>query len=286
MYKEITTETKIETFRDELNLIPDVYIRRWVENCLALTPDYFYEVSASDSNKNHPYWDLGSGGTIRHTKAVTKVAYDMAGTVINKAEEQRDIKYSKLIAACILHDSFKYGITFDLRIYPLHPYIPRAVLKDVITNVPIDPNIADWIFKAIESHMGPLYDGSWAPLHYITKANLSSDPLAYLVHQADYLASRKDFVDKRFEEYNKGIEPESLPHYEPFPDNILKGIIYGVLLEEMPEEKVMEKMKDEKFIGFFERIKSLRNPYKKRKYEYNLDNIIKYIRNNLNLLGD
>jgi hypothetical protein len=269
--------TKVKTFEEELSWIPSDDYRRYCEDCIVLSPNYFFEVSASDSNNNHPYWDLGPGGTARHTKAVTKTAKDLAGTILRPEDKEN---LSKLLTACILHDSFKYGFSFDLRMFELHPYIPRVALFKVTTGG-IPEEQKDWIFRAIESHMGSYRDGKWAPLHYITYANLHNDPLAYLVHQADFLVSRQDYVFEKFRDINKDVDINSLPHYEPFPNHMLKGIVLGVLLEHMAEEDIVAALKDGSVDNLVSRVAAMRSPYSTRRKVYNYEGLIKATKENM-----
>lgn len=270
-------EAKIKLFEEELSLIPDGSYRKFVEDCLCLAPDYFFEVSASDSNLHHPYWDLGFGGTVRHTKAVTKTAFDLSGTIIQPGDKE---SLSKLLAACILHDSCKYGFSFDLRMYLLHPYLPRVAFGKVTTGR-LSEEQKDWIFRAIESHMGPYYNGKWAPLHYITYDNLREDPLAYLVHQADYLVSREDYIFPKFRDINKGIDTSKLPYYDPFPDHMLKGLILGVMLGRMEKDDVIKALNDGVVDNLLSRVAAYRTPYSSRKRYYNYDSLVKIIEDNL-----
>lgn len=274
-------EDKVGAFRGELEQIPDPRIRRWVEDCLCLSPDYFFEVGASDSNMHHPYWDLGPGGTVRHTRAVFKVVMDLSGSILvpeDKDKAKNHLEKSRLGAAAILHDSCKYGLNFDLRLYELHPYLPRALFGKINT---IDAEDKEWIFRAIESHMGSYANGSWSLIPYTTCHNLRQDVLMHALHQADYIVSRSDYIDPRFKDVNKDIDTSSLPHFEPFPDNILRGLIIGVMLEEMDEDELKKRMGEGMVDDLLRRVSSLRTPYSKRKRDYNLDGVLRCVRENL-----
>ncbi len=191
---------------------------------------------------------------------------------INKVENEEKI-LSKVISAAILHDSVKYGTTFDLRSYPIHPFLPHALYSKVVL-----ANSEDraWIFKAIESH-----DGGWSLFPEEVKKFLKEDRFAATVHRADVAASREDYIDERFKDVNKDVDLTKLGHFDPFPDNILRGLIMGVILEKVgDEDKLVELIKNKSIDAIFSRVTTLREPYFARGTKYNYEAILKYIRDN------
>ena len=66
---------KSDIFRGELDLISNHKYRECTREILdELVPDYFYDVPASSTGKYHPWYSLGYGGLVRHTKAVVMFA--------------------------------------------------------------------------------------------------------------------------------------------------------------------------------------------------------------------
>jgi len=258
---------KISPFEEELGLICDPRVRRFVEDCLELSPDYFFKVAASDTGKHHPYWALGEGGTVRHTRAVAKVGLRLAGTFVKDIDT---LRVDLLIAAALLHDSHKYGISFDTRYYPLHPYIPRTVFGRITSG--LTGLEKDWIFKAIESHMGSYINGGWSPLYYVTKGNLKDDPMALALHLADYIVADLSFIDKRFADVSIPLDGV-YTQYEAYPDEAIKGIILGVMLScfgSLPDNYL-----DTLDIVFNRVVSNLRYPSSVRGKKYNYEGIIK-----------
>lgn len=99
---------KVAVFSEELAFIQDKDIRSFTEKCIERTPDYFYTVPASSTGKYHPEYSLGEGGLIRHTKALIHIAKYLLDLEYNRnkfTQEEQDC----IIAAGILHDSFKHG---------------------------------------------------------------------------------------------------------------------------------------------------------------------------------
>jgi len=184
---------KIETFTTELNLISNVDIRNWVSACVAIIPDYIFEIPASSTGKYHPVWSLGKEGLVRHIKAVTHLIPRFSRQYSLDALHE-----SIATAAAILHDSLKYGFDFDYRYHKLHPYLPREFFKDVPFS--FDMAIREKILVAIESHMGNV-DGAWCYLPYV-KPNVSRTQM--VVHLADYTAADPNYVPTMFRDVNTG----------------------------------------------------------------------------------
>ena len=258
---------KLNLFKEELSLITDPRVLRYAEDCLVLTPDYFFEVAASDTGKHHPYWALGSGGTVRHTRAVVKVAVRLAHTFTKDVDT---LALDLLIVAALLHDSHKYGISFDARYYPLHPYIPRTVFGKITSG--LTGVEKDWIFKAIESHMGSYITGGWSPLYYITKDNLRHDPLALALHLADYIVSDLSYVDTRFKDIEVPIDG-IYPQYNAYTDEAIKGIILGLLLSQFGD--LPSNYKELMDIIFGRVVNNVCYPSSVRAKNYNYEGIVK-----------
>jgi len=287
--KTTDKQDRLTIFNEELNLIKVPRIRRWTEDCLLLAPDYMFEISASDSGFYHPPWALGPGGLVRHIKAVTMLAHMMSGTFYSQsnAENQEFSKndgiVSAILSACILHDSCKYGVPFDNRMSDLHPYIPRVYFSKVSGSLTKDER--NYIFALIESHMGSYEAGSWSPITKLTKDTLASNPAAMIVHTADYLASRDNYVDARFINLGSDIAGrEAHKQYDPFPDHIIHGLVYGVVSEFRPAAIVSDALTDGRIDAICSRVKSLRSPKSTRTSKYNWDGILESIHENLDLI--
>lgn len=190
---------KINVFRRELSFINDERIRLLSMQLISSIPNYFFEVSASSTNKYHPVYALGNGGLVRHTKACC--AFAIALRAID-AYQLTSIEYDLAIAALLLHDSRKYGATdetkHDYTCFE-HPLLAAYAIQhefdfndDLLTH---DDDIkfikysCDIIAHAISSHMGK-YNTS---THNKTILPLPQSKIQQFVHTCDYLASRKEF---------------------------------------------------------------------------------------------
>ena len=191
----------IKLFERELNLIVDEELRMAVKCYMEeAVPDYFWTDGASSSGKYHPAFSQGIGGLVRHTKAVVMFAEELLrmSSYAYMREEYKDY----VIAACILHDTAKYGIGgFDKAEYKNHARNASIAFLNYCTDfMDYEPHFL--LLNAIESHMG-----QWST----DREDRPFTSVDRCVHMADYMASRS-FIDipSITEEYNT-IAEENLP---------------------------------------------------------------------------
>jgi len=198
-------ENRVAVFKPEIELIKREYIRGVVKNELKYTPDYFFYVPASSSGKYHPNFAQGAGGLVRHTKAAVKTAVELMRLeqYINEFSRQRDTIKDEIIAALILHDTYKCGldenpyVNTDMTSYKTkssHPVLAHDQLikhriseNDGVYMSDLTESIADLIL----THMG-----QWNTDHNTGK-EIMPKPETYaqkFVHLCDYLASRKEIT--------------------------------------------------------------------------------------------
>jgi len=174
----------IKLFEREINLIVNEDLRMAVKSYMEeATPDYFWTDGASSSGKYHPQFSQGIGGLVRHTKAVVMFAEELL-RMSSYAYMEAEYK-DYVIAACILHDTAKYGIEdFDKAEYKNHARNASHAFFDYCTQV-MDYMPHYLLLNAIKSHMG-----QWST----EKADRPFTSVDRCVHMADYMASRS-FID-------------------------------------------------------------------------------------------
>lgn len=183
-----------EIFSEELNLIKDKTLADNVRLFLdEVVPEYFFQIPASSSGKYHPWYSLGYGGLVRHTKAAVKIAADLLGLEQNLAMDA-----DAIIAALILHDTFKQGREESGHTIGNHPREAAMALTDwAIQSLPVEQHsMFSKICSLIVSHMG-----EWNTYHrkdtdppticYLPKPQTEEEKF---VHMCDYLASRKYLI--------------------------------------------------------------------------------------------
>lgn len=188
----------IKLFEREINLIVNEDLRMAVKSYMdEETPDYFWTDGASSSGKYHPQFAQGEGGLVRHTKAVVMFAEELLrmSSYAYMKEEYKDY----VIAACILHDTAKYGIgEYDKAEYKNHAPAAADAFDSWCKSIGYD--CSEFMLNAIRSHMGQWStDRDDRPFTNIDRC----------VHMADYMASRP-FIDipQIVEEYNEVVESD------------------------------------------------------------------------------
>ena len=197
----------IKLFEREINLIVDEELRMAVKSYMdEETPDYFWTDGASSSGKYHPKFSQGMGGLVRHTKAVVMFAEELLR--MSSYAYMKDEYKDYVIAACILHDTCKYGIDeFDKAEYKNHAANAAKAFAEYAEQV-MDYKPSEFLLNAIRSHMG-----QWST----EKEDRPFTAIDRCVHMADYMASRS-FIDipQITEEYNTiacewAVENHELP---------------------------------------------------------------------------
>ena len=174
----------INFFSRELDLIVDEDLRMIVKAYLdERTPAYFWMDGASSSGKYHPEFSQGVGGLVRHTKAVVMFAEELLrmSSYAYMREEYKDY----VIAACIIHDTAKYGCgEYDKSEYKNHARNAAKAFAEYCEQV-MDYKPSEFLLNAIASHMG-----QWST----EKEDRPFTSIDRCVHMADYMASRS-FID-------------------------------------------------------------------------------------------
>ena len=177
----------MKLFERELSLIKSESLRHAVYDYMNdpdYVPDYFWTDGASSSGKFHPKMSQGVGGLVRHTKAVVMFAEELLrmSSYAYMKEEFKDF----VIAACIIHDTVKYGweAEIDKSEYANHADNAAKSFEDYCKNyTDYEPHYL--LLQAVRSHMG-----QWS-------TNREDRPFTSVdrcVHMADYMASRS-FID-------------------------------------------------------------------------------------------
>lgn len=187
-----------EIFSKELNYINNEIFRKIITTFLDTVPDYFQDVPASSSGKYHPFYALGRGGLVRHTKAAVKIAEDLLSLDYNKNMFPQ-FYHDVIISSLIIHDCYKQGTdnSGSGHTEVLHPEICANQFCYFIDNFSFDQvfntleihEINQFklsVSACVKSHMGQWNADGKLPIPnaYIT----------YFVHMCDYLASRKYLI--------------------------------------------------------------------------------------------
>lgn len=139
---------KSEVFNKELSLIKSDEVRNFVEDFLEQVPDYFFTTAASSTGKYHPNYALGEGGLVRHTKAATRIAYELFRINFFK---YNDIEQDLILASLILHDTYKHGKNGSKYTVTEHPVVAAQEVLNFSSD--INKEYKERIASNISSHM-------------------------------------------------------------------------------------------------------------------------------------
>ena len=170
---------------NEIHYIKNFHLQSLVASYLKeYVPDYFWEIGASSTGKYHPSFSQGKGGLVRHTKAVVAFANELLrmSPYCNLTPDEQD----SIIAACIIHDTCKYGIEdYTKSEYKNHADNASKLFADYYNNYKesyeVSADIISIICHAVLTHMG-----HWAE----REEERPSTIIDQCVHEADYIASR------------------------------------------------------------------------------------------------
>ena len=168
---------------------------------IACVPLYFWEEPASSTGKHHPDHDLGEGGLARHSLMV----YRWLKLLLEANDQNMSEFVPGMVLAALFHDCCKRGIPgTQLSEHTLfeHPILSAKFIMDkaevfVKDNKEFIESTADdeESFKhdiavaasCIETHMG-----KWnTSKHSEVVLPRPKTAIQYMVHLADYIASRK-----------------------------------------------------------------------------------------------
>ena len=170
-------------FEREIALIKDKDLQGFVEHYMnEWCPNYFWEIGASSSGRYHPSFSQGVGGLVRHTKAVVMFAEELLrmSSYMYMSDEHKDY----VIAACILHDTCKYGqVVYNKDDYKDHAVNAASLVCDAWYDY-FGVYPSEFFLSAIKCHMGQWSERENRPFTNIDRC----------VHMADYMASRS-FID-------------------------------------------------------------------------------------------
>lgn len=189
---------KTAVFKTELAWIVNEKIREYFTRAVDLLPDYFFEIPASSTGKYHPEYATGAGGLVRHTKAFAGILHDIVELeYLRLTQDEKDI----MIGASLVHDGCKSGYP-EKQAFSIanHPLVVVNMLKkaDELKGL-LSPEQEDFCYRVISSHMGQWNTDYKSKQEILPKPNKKEE---FVVHLADYLASRK-YLAYQFDEWYK-----------------------------------------------------------------------------------
>ncbi len=165
-------------------------------------PYYFWKEGASSTGKHHPEYSLGDGGLARHSLMV----YRWLKMLLEANEQDMKDFIPGMVFATLFHDCCKRGFPDNVDLEHTkfeHPILAAKFVldksqefvknnKQFLDEISIEDeeafkhNIAVAV-SCIETHMGRFNTSQFCEV----KLPKPTSPIQYMVHLADYIASRK-----------------------------------------------------------------------------------------------
>lgn len=186
------TEQQSQMITPILNTIVNDDIREFAKVLVDGLPDYIWHVGASSTGKYHPAYSLGEGGLMRHQIAVVRfLNHFFTLEQYNTKFTSREIDLIRV--AGLTHDGLKSGsqLDYDKSKYTKFDH-PIRMANEILSydGKYLNHDELEFIAHCVESHMG-----QWSTdKQSTTVLPKPKDEAQYLVHLADYLASRKDLT--------------------------------------------------------------------------------------------
>lgn len=210
----MTNKNKAEVvFNEELKYIKSPPILSFTLRCFEeLTPDYFWDFTASSTQKNHPRISNKKHGLVIHTKLCVWWGRKLADSFNIK---NLDI----IVSSLLLHDLQKFGRTLDKDGKPTlacysesHGPLLASQMENIYSSMNINENLIEdinLIVTCVALHMGRWTNKSlslsWTEFpnkgEYQEIIDRAYQEIIDVVHLADYCASRK--IDNKIDELDK-----------------------------------------------------------------------------------
>ncbi len=196
-------------FKNELKYIKSSAIKNFTLKCFdELTPDYFWDFTASSTQKNHPKVSNKEHGLVLHIKLCVWWGRKLAESFnVNNLDV--------VISSLLLHDLQKFGTKLDKNNRPTlarysetHGPLLAAQIENIYDNNNINEEIKEdinTIVICVALHMGRWTNNSLS-LSWKKSLRESDDKLINIVQLADYCASKK--IDVKMEELDNYKFPE------------------------------------------------------------------------------
>lgn len=199
-----------EFFKEEFEAFENEDIKAFTLELLETAPEYFWEVAASSTGKFHPSYSLGYMGLARHVKAATRFLNHLLS--LEHIQNRLDSRQRDCLRCAIMnHDDEKLGRNGSQYTVFKHPILIADRIRAYKDYEWLPDEELDYIADVCASHMGE-WNTDKRSKDVLPKPETFAQQL---VHEADYLASRKD-LEVHFDDSINQIAEESLPNPETY----------------------------------------------------------------------
>ncbi len=167
--------------------IPHEGLRELTRLTLAAAPSAFWHAPASTSGKYHSGDECKPGGLVLHTLRVYRVTEHLLRMYGIGPQAPM---YSICLAAALLHDCCKVMSEGEHSRFD-HPLLAAELVRQQAATMaaPLSHHLLSDLCDTIAAHMGRWRSSQYAPGILLPEPKSAT---AWLVHQADFIASRGD----------------------------------------------------------------------------------------------
>lgn len=184
-------EEKKTLLKEYFDSVQDENVKKFMEECIDIIPEYWYSAPASSSGKYHPNYALGEGGLMRHTIALLRFFNRLVRNEIY-GEMFTDKEADLMRVACLMHDSRKSGSQEDFEKSKYtkfdHPVLAAEAVRSIHTTN-ITEEEKELVASTIESHMGQWNTDQSGRCKIVLPK--PSNKYQKFVHIVDYMAAMK-----------------------------------------------------------------------------------------------
>ena len=184
----------------EISFIKNERIKKSALVLQDLLPSYFWTMPASTTGKYHPDVELGEGGLLRHSKAVTRIGYELLKIEMFQ-NAYNELERDLILFSLMFHDGMKLGLNGSKYTIFEHPIEMAKFIKANKDKLNLNEEEIELVCNMISSHSGQWNTNPYSDI----ELPKPKSKMEKFVHMCDYLASRK-FMNITF--INNEIEGE------------------------------------------------------------------------------
>lgn len=194
----------IEEFSDIIEKIKHEDFRIEVVNSMQEAPDYVTNIPSSSTGKYHPQDEINSNGMCIHIRRCAILAEEVLRMRYEDNDADRDRDLDILLAASMIHDSYKNGhkeknnLPINKYTHPWHPIWAFWNVSKIAGNLPKNTIVREMMWAL--GWVCLFHEGKWT----IKKAKETAknakmedwvSQLCKDMHTVDYMVSRRTLAD-------------------------------------------------------------------------------------------
>ena len=195
----------VSEFSDILERIKNEEFKEQVLKCMMEAPDYVTLIPSSSTGKYHPQDEIAPDGMCRHIRRCAVFSDEVLRMRYEDKDPKRQRDYEILLAASMLHDSYKNGKKVNedgtpnhKYTHPWHPIWAFHNISDVAGNLEKGSDVREYMWALAWTCL--FHEGKWTidksrELAKNAKMEHWVRLLCKDMHTVDYVVSRRTLAD-------------------------------------------------------------------------------------------